>query len=99
MLGETRRSAPAESAVGVRVLRRVRESTAGGWTPRVREAAVAPEHPVRAIWGMLYKLELPAFYGSIQPVVEMSDVLRFRWTGHPTTSHLFESLNESRFSK
>ena len=81
-----------------RVLRPVRESASGGWVARVLKAAVAPEHPVRAIWGLLYNLELPGFYGSVKPVVEMSDVLRFRWTGHSTTSHLFESLNESRLS-
>ncbi len=65
MLGETHQSDPAESA-------------AGGWAARVLEAAVAPEHPVRAIWDLSYNLELPAFYGSVKPVVEMSDVLRFR---------------------
>ena len=99
MLGETRRSAPAESAVGVRVLRRLRESAAGGWAARVLEAAVAPGHPVRAIWGLSDTLDLRACYGSIKALVEMAGVLRFRWTGHSTTSHLVEALNESRPSK
>src|SRR6266545_6854841 len=47
------------------------------WLPRDLEAAVAEDHPARAIWGLLESLDLSGFYARIKAVVDRP--------GHPTT--------------
>lgn len=47
------------------------------WTPRTLDASVPQEHAVRAIWAMLERLDLSAFYASIKAVLGRP--------GHPTT--------------
>jgi len=39
------------------------------WAPRDLEAALPEHHPARAIWGLLERLDLSAFYGSIKAVL------------------------------
>ncbi len=58
-----------------RVLRPCREQVE--WAPRSLEATIPEEHPVRAIWAMLERLDLTAFYASIKAVLGHP--------GHPTT--------------
>lgn len=58
-----------------RVLRPVRQQLE--WVARDLEAAVSQDHPARAIWGLVDKLDLSAFYGSIKAVVDRP--------GRPTT--------------
>ena len=72
---EERAPAPPTRPEEARVLRPVREQIQ--WVARDLEAAVAPEHPARAIWDLLEKMDLSAFYGSIKAVVERP--------GRPTT--------------
>ena len=72
---ERRDPAPPTRPEEARVLRPVREQLQ--WVARDLEGAVAPEHPARAIWGLLEKMDLSAFYGSIKAVVERP--------GRPTT--------------
>ena len=47
------------------------------WLPRDLDAVLAEGHPARAIWGMLGKLDLSAFYGSIKATLDRP--------GRPTT--------------
>ena len=47
------------------------------WLPRDLDAVLAEGHPARAIWGLLEKLDLSAFYGSIKATLERP--------GRPTT--------------
>ena len=47
------------------------------WLPRDQEAALAQDHPARAIWGLLQNPDLAAFYSPIRSVVDRP--------GHPTT--------------
>lgn len=47
------------------------------WTPRDLEAALPPDHPARAIWQFLDRLDLSGFYGSIRAVLD--------GPGRPTT--------------
>ena len=47
------------------------------WAPRSLDAAIPSEHSARAIWAMLEKLDLSAFYASIKAVLGQP--------GHPTT--------------
>ena len=47
------------------------------WAPRDLEAALPEDHPARAIWGLLERLNLSAFYGSIKAVLS--------GPGRPTT--------------
>jgi len=49
-----------------RVLRACREQME--WAPQSLDAAIAEDHPVRAIWALLERLDLSAFYGSIKAV-------------------------------
>ena len=70
-----RAAAPPTRPEEARVVRPVREQLQ--WMPRDLEAMVPPDHPARAIWGLLEKLDLSAFYGSIKAVVD--------WPGRPTT--------------
>ena len=51
-----------------RVLRPVRHQLQ--WLPRTLDEVLAEEHPARAIWGMLEKLDLSAFYGSIKATLD-----------------------------
>ena len=50
-----------------RLLRPVRNQLE--WAPRDLESMVPDDHPVRAIWGVLERLDLSAFYGSIKAVL------------------------------
>ena len=59
-----RRTSPEEA----RVVRPVREQLQ--WVAVDLEEAVAQDHAARAIWGLLEKLDLSAFYGSIKAVVD-----------------------------
>lgn len=47
------------------------------WAARDLDAAIAEDHPVRAIWAVLERLDLSAFYASIKAVLGRP--------GHPTT--------------
>ena len=47
------------------------------WLPRDLDAVLAEDHPARAIWGMLEKLDLSAFYGAIKATLDRP--------GRPTT--------------
>src|SRR3989304_2057195 len=47
------------------------------WAPRDLDATLPQEHPARAIWDILEKLNLDAFYGSIKAVLD--------GPGRPTT--------------
>jgi len=47
------------------------------WLPRDLEAALAEEHPARAIWGVLDKMDLSGFYGAIKATLDRP--------GRPTT--------------
>jgi len=67
--------APPTRPEAARVLRPVREQIQ--WAPRDLGVAVPEDHPARAIWGLLEKLDLAAFYGSIKAVLDRP--------GRPTT--------------
>jgi transposase len=58
-----------------RLLRPCREQVE--WTPRALDEAIPVDHPVRAIWALLERLDLSAFYASIKAVVDRP--------GHPAT--------------
>ncbi len=58
-----------------RVLRPVRNQVE--WVPRALDAWLPEEHPARAIWAFLERLDLSPFYTSIQSV--------WGHAGHPTT--------------
>ncbi len=58
-----------------RVLRPVRQQLQ--WLPRNLDEALAEDHSARAIWGLLEKLDLSAFYGSIKATLDRP--------GRPTT--------------
>lgn len=47
------------------------------WAPRDLEAALPEDHPARAIWGLLEKLNLASFYSSIKALLDSP--------GRPTT--------------
>jgi transposase len=47
------------------------------WAPRSLDAAIGEDHPVRAIWALLERLDLSAFYTSIKAVLGRP--------GHPAT--------------
>lgn len=51
-----------------RVVRAVRHQIE--WAPRDLDAALPEEHPARAIWALLERLDLAAFYGSIRAVLD-----------------------------
>jgi len=72
---QERAFAPPTRPEEARVVRPVREQLQ--WVARDLEATVPQDHPARAIWGLLEKLDLSAFYGSIKAVVD--------WPGRPTT--------------
>ena len=51
-----------------RVLRPVRHQLQ--WLPRTLDEVLAEDHPARAIWGFLEKLDLSAFYGSVKATLD-----------------------------
>ncbi len=51
-----------------RVLKPVRHQLQ--WLPHTLDEALAEDHPARAIWGMLEKLDLSAFYGAIKATLD-----------------------------
>lgn len=65
---EEGRSLPPTRPEEARVLRPVRQQVQ--WVTLDLEAAVAADHPVRAIWGLLEQMDLSAFYGSIKAVLD-----------------------------
>lgn len=67
--------APPTQPEEARVLRPVRNQ--GEMIVRDLDSLVADDHPARAIWGLLQKLDLSAFYGSIKAVLDRP--------GRPTT--------------
>ncbi len=67
--------APPTRPEEARVLRPVREQLQ--WVARDLEASIPQDHPARAIWNLLERLDLTAFYGSIKAVVD--------GPGRPTT--------------
>jgi len=72
------RTAPAPSPTRpehARVLRPNRQQLR--WAPRDLEATLPQDHPARAIWDLLERLNLDAFYGSIKAVLD--------GPGRPTT--------------
>ena len=72
---QERAASPPTRPEEARVLRPVREQLQ--WMPRDLETAVPQGHPARAIWGLLEKLDLAAFYGRIKAVLDRP--------GRPTT--------------
>lgn len=67
--------APPTRPEEARVLRPIRCQLE--WAPRSLEAMLPQDHPARAIWALLERLELSAFYASIKAVLGHP--------GHPTT--------------
>ena len=61
-------SAPPTRPEEARVLRPVRYQLQ--WLPRTLDEVLAEDHPARAIWGFLEKLDLSAFYGSINATLD-----------------------------
>ncbi len=72
---EERALAPPTRPEEARVLRPVREQIQ--WLPRNLDELLAEEHSARAIWGLVEKLDLSAFYGSIKATLDRP--------GRPTT--------------
>lgn len=58
-----------------RVIRPVRNQVE--WTPRDLDSLLAADHPARAIWALLERLDLAGFYGSIKAVLDRP--------GHPAS--------------
>ena len=58
----------ATRAEDARVIRPNREQLQ--WTPRDLDAALAQDHPARAIWELLEQLDLSRFYGSIRAFLD-----------------------------
>lgn len=69
------KSAPPTRPQDARVLQPVRSQVE--WTPRTLESMVPEEHPARATWALLERLDLSVFYASIKAVLGRP--------GHPTT--------------
>ena len=61
-------SAPPTRPEEARVLRPVRYQLQ--WLPQTLDEVLAEDHPARAIWGFLEKLDLSAFYGSIKATLD-----------------------------
>ena len=72
---EERAPAPPTRPEEARVLKPNRQQLQ--WLPRDLDAVLAEDHPARAIWGMLEKLDLSAFYGAIKATLDRP--------GRPTT--------------
>ena len=67
--------APPNRPEEARVMRPVRQHLQ--WLPRDPDAVLAEDNSAWAIWGLLEKLDLPAFCGSIKATLD--------WPGRPTT--------------
>ncbi|MFQ5861159.1 MAG: IS1182 family transposase [Dehalococcoidia bacterium] len=65
---EERTPAPPTRPEEARVLRPVRHQLQ--WLPRTLDEVLAEDHPARAIWGFLEKMDLSAFYGSIKATLD-----------------------------
>jgi transposase len=76
-LGEPQEPQPAGPTrpTQARLLRPCREQVE--WAPRSLDEAITADHPVRAIWALLERLDLSAFYASIKALVDRP--------GHPAT--------------
>ena len=61
-------AAPATRPGEARVVRPVRNQIE--WAPRELDAAVPPDHPVRAIWAFIERLDLSSFYADIKVVAD-----------------------------
>ena len=72
---EERAPAPPTRPEEARVLKPNRQQLQ--WLPRDLDAVLAEDHRARAIWGMLEKLDLSAFYGAIKATLDRP--------GRPTT--------------
>ncbi len=72
---EERVPAPPTRPEQARVLKPNRQQLQ--WLPRDLDEALAEDHSARAIWGLLEKLDLSAFYGSIKATLDRP--------GRPTT--------------
>ncbi len=72
---EERALAPPTRPEEARVLRPAREQLQ--WLPRNLDELLAEDHSARAIWGLLEKLDLSAFYASIKATLDRP--------GRPTT--------------
>ena len=72
---EERVPAPPTRREEARVLKANRQQLQ--WQPRDLDSLLAEDHSARAIWGLLEKLDLSAFYGSIKATLERP--------GRPTT--------------
>lgn len=72
---EAAKPAPLTRPEEARVLRPVRNQLE--WAPRDLESAIPEDHPARAIWAVLERLDLSAFYASVRAVLGHP--------GHPTT--------------
>ncbi len=72
---EEREPAPPTRPEEARVLKPNRQQLQ--WLPWDLDEALAEDHSARAIWGMLEKLDLSAFYGSIKATLDRP--------GRPTT--------------
>lgn len=66
---------PATGRRQARLNRPVRNQ--GQWVSRSLDSLVAEDHPVRALWALLDKMDLSAFYASIKAVLDRP--------GHPAT--------------
>jgi transposase len=65
---EVRPASPPTMPEHARVLRPNRQQIE--WAPRDLDAVLAANHPARAIWALLEKLNLDAFYGSVKAVLD-----------------------------
>ena len=72
---QERAPAPPTRREDARVLKPNRQQLQ--WLPRDLEAALGEDHPARAIWGVLEKMDLSAFYGAIKATLDHP--------GHPAT--------------
>ncbi len=72
---EERAPAPPTRREEARVLKPNRQQLQ--WLPRDLDAALAEDHPARAIWGVLDQMDLSSFYGAIKATLDQP--------GHPAT--------------
>ena len=72
---EERVPAPPTRPEEARVLKPNRQQLQ--WLPRDLDAALAEDHPARAIWGVLEEMDLSSFYGAIKATLDRP--------GRPTT--------------
>ena len=65
---EERAPAPPTRPEEARVLKPNRQQLQ--WLPRDLDGALAEDHPARAIWGVLEKMDLSSFYGAIKATLD-----------------------------